>query len=90
MQDAGQFVEGTALQGRRDEAPVVAAFPVNAFKLVLDVKHPHAQAAGDNQDCQLDQHIRLDAEHQAQRDGHRQKSRVHRVNGMSFPRTGLG
>ena len=54
LQYARQLVERAALQRRRDVAPVLAALPVNVLKLVLDVKHPNARAAGDHQDDQLD------------------------------------
>src|ERR1700690_1984750 len=57
LQDARQFVEGTAFQSGGNVAPVFPAFPINIFKLMLDIKHPHARATSYHDDDQLDQQI---------------------------------
>ena len=57
LQDLGQLVEGTAFQRRCHVIPVLAALPVNTFKLVLDVKEPHTSGAGDDQNSQLEDQV---------------------------------
>src|ERR1700722_11865399 len=61
LQNLGQFIKGTALQRGRRKAPVLAALPIDTFKLVLHIKQPHPRAAGRHENNQLNQQISFPA-----------------------------
>jgi hypothetical protein len=90
LQNLRQLVEGTALQGRRREVPILSAFPINALELMLNIKHPYARATSRHERNELNEQISLEAKNQTQDDGHSEDGQIHRINGMPFPPTGLG
>jgi len=47
LENSRQLVERAALKSGRGIIPIFAAFPVNAFKLMLDVKEPESGRATD-------------------------------------------
>ena len=69
LQDLGQFVERTALQRCRGVIPLAAAFPVNSFKLMLDIKQPHAGRTGHQHRRQLNYQVSLEPKNGAQPGG---------------------
>ena len=65
LQDRWQFVEGTALQRGSRVIPVVTAFPVHSFELMLHVKQPEPGGTSGHERRELDQQVRFETENHA-------------------------
>lgn len=57
LQNFRQFVERASFEGGFREIPVLGAFPVDVFELMLDVEKPDACAAGNGENDQLDDQV---------------------------------
>jgi hypothetical protein len=90
LQNFRQFVERTALEGRRGEVPFARAFPVGVFKLVLDIEHPDADGAAHGGNRQLDEQVGFEAKKEAERRHHGENREIHPIDGMALAFVGLG
>src|SRR6266480_2708667 len=90
LEDLWKLVERTALERRGGIVPIFAAFPVNAFKLMLHVEQPYSHAAGDGHDKQLNQDVGLEAENGAEANRHSQDCQIHPQNRPAFPLIRIG
>jgi len=66
LEDFRQFIERAALERGSAVIPISAAFPVDVFELVLDVKQPNASGSGDGNDNELKRQVSLPAKREAQ------------------------
>jgi len=90
LQDFWQLVEGASLERSRAVIPIGAAFPMNVFELVLDVKEPHARRASNADGNDLKDKISFPAERKAESNADEEYPEVGAEDGALFARSGAG
>ena len=81
LEDFGKLVKGASFESGVREVPVVFAFPINAFELVLDVEEPDTGDRSDANGRQLNEEVGEPSEDQDERDREQADRKVHRPDG---------
>ena len=87
LEDFGKLVKGASFESSAREVPVVFAFPINAFELVLDVEEPDTGDRRDANGRELNEEVGEPSEDQDERDREQADGEIHRPDGS--PEVGL-
>lgn len=85
LKDFRQSIERTSLKCGSDEVPIVIAFPVHTFELMLHVKQPDTRCAAHGHHCQLNQQVSLPTEEKDHSCRHNQDTQIRPLDGVPFP-----
>src|SRR5688572_16136958 len=90
LQDLWQLVERTPLQRRCGVIPILAAVPINVFKLMLHVEHPNSDCSTHSNEIEMNEKVREKPENKHETGADAKNGEVHQMHRPPFTGTSVG